>query len=189
MQTADFAVLKISTAISNKPFFVRITDPAMSLDRIFGEAVTTLTNLGQPLEAQQLDQLYHSHQLFSNGKVIQKGDLFRDLSTKIQQVGDQHVHVAELDLVTSHSGGMPISYDQMVEIEHNLLRTRGQSIPGTVLKVGDEMQFTDHGFMDPQPCVVIRFAAKTKKLLIRVGCRDYRWINAAWVLPQGGSLV
>jgi hypothetical protein len=104
-ENSSFAVLKINTALSNKPIFVRITDPTMSVDRIFGEAISTLSNSGKPLESQQLDQLYKQHQLFNNGKVIQKGDLFRDLESKVQQVGEQRVVVAELDLVTSHSGG------------------------------------------------------------------------------------
>jgi len=34
-----------------------------------------------------------------------EGDLFKDLSQKQQSVGEQTVVVAELDLVTSHSGG------------------------------------------------------------------------------------
>ena len=81
-ENTSFAVLKINTALSNKPFFVRITDPDMSIDRIFGEAISTLNNTGRPLEGQQLDQLYKQHQLFSNGRVIQKGDLFKDLTSK-----------------------------------------------------------------------------------------------------------
>jgi hypothetical protein len=98
-------VVKINTALSNKPFFVKITDPTMSIDRIFTEAISTLKNSGKPLESQQLDQLYKAHQIFNEGKVIQKGDLFSDLGKKEQSVGAQKVIVAELDLVSSHSGG------------------------------------------------------------------------------------
>lgn len=98
-------VIKINTALSNKPFFVKITDPTMSIDRIFSEAISTLRNTGRPLESQQLEQLYKQHSIFNNGKVIGKGDLFKDLSQKQQSVGEQTVVVAELDLVTSHSGG------------------------------------------------------------------------------------
>jgi hypothetical protein len=104
-ETNQLSVLKINTALSNKPFFVKISDPNMSIDRIFTEAINTLANTGRALESQQLEQLYKQHQIFNNGRVIQKGDLFRDLGTKIQQVGEQRVSVAELDLVTSHSGG------------------------------------------------------------------------------------
>ena len=104
-ETSNVAVLKINTALSNKPFFVKITDTSMSIDRIFAEAISTLSNTGRPLESQQLEQLYKQHQLFNGGKVISKGDIFKDLESKIQQVGDQTVAVAELNLVTSHSGG------------------------------------------------------------------------------------
>lgn len=105
MSDTNFNVLKISTALSNKPFFVRVTDNNMSVDRIFGEAINTLNNSGRPLEAQQMDQLYKQHQLFQNGRTVQKGDLFKDLTMKVQEIGDQRVNVAEIDLVTSHSGG------------------------------------------------------------------------------------
>ena len=99
-------VVKINTALSNKPFFVKINDPDMSIDRIFSEAIQTLNNTGRPLESQQLQQLYDKHQIFNSGKTIQKGDLFKDLTQSSQTIGAQNVIVAELDLVTSHSGGI-----------------------------------------------------------------------------------
>jgi len=98
-------VMKINTALSNKPFFVKIAEPDMSVDRIFSEAISSLRNSGKPLESQQLEQLYKDHQLFNDGKVISKGDLFKDLTIKSQAVGDQNVVLAEMDLVTTHSGG------------------------------------------------------------------------------------
>ena len=105
MEQANTYVVKINTALSNRPVFIKIEDPDMSIDRIFNEAINTLRNTGRPLESQQLAQLYERHQIFNAGKSIQKGDLFKDLSRKNQVVGDQEVMVAELDLVTSHSGG------------------------------------------------------------------------------------
>lgn len=98
-------IVKINTALSNKPLFIKINDPEMSVDRIFNDAINTLRTTGRPLESQQLTQLYERHQIFNAGKTIQKGDQFKDLSRKNQMVGDQEVMVAELDLVTSHSGG------------------------------------------------------------------------------------
>lgn len=98
-------IVKINSALSNKPFFIKIDDPAISIDTIFNEAISQLKNSGKPLESQQLAQLYEQHQIFNSGKVVQKGDLFTDLIQKKQVVGDQEVKVAELDLVTSHSGG------------------------------------------------------------------------------------
>ncbi len=103
--TEENFVVKINTALSNKPFFVKIGNPDISIDRIFTEAIDTLKNTGRPLEGQQLEQLYNQHQIFNSGKTIQKGDLFSNLSQSIQNVGEQKVVVAELDLVTSHSGG------------------------------------------------------------------------------------
>ena len=97
--------VKISTALSNRPTFVRIGSDDYSLNRVFTEAIATLRGSGKPLEAQQLEQLFAQHKLFNNGKVVQKGDLFKELAQKIEKVGKQEVHVVELDLVSSHSGG------------------------------------------------------------------------------------
>lgn len=102
----DNMVVKINTALSNKPFFVKITDGGFSIDRIFAEAISTLKNTGKPLESQQLEQLFKQHQIFANGKVVQKGDIFRELQTKIQQVGSQSIQLLELDMISAHSGGM-----------------------------------------------------------------------------------
>ncbi len=98
-------VVKINTALSNKPFFVKITDPNMSISRIFSEAISTLRNTGRPLESDQLNQLYEHHQIFNSGNTVQKGDLFKDLSKSSQTVNEQNVTMVELDLVSSHSGG------------------------------------------------------------------------------------
>ena len=105
MNQTNTYVVKINTALSNRPLFIKIEDPDMSVDHIFTEAINTLRNTGRPLESQNLSQLYERHQIFNAGKSIQKGDLFRDLSRNNQVVGEQEVMVAELDLVTSHSGG------------------------------------------------------------------------------------
>ena len=98
-------VVKINTALSNRPFFVKITNPDMSVDRIFSEAISSLQNTGKPLESQQLEELYKEHQIFNKGKLVTKGDLFRGLQRDTQDVGDQIVEIAELDLIISHSGG------------------------------------------------------------------------------------
>lgn len=50
-------VLKINTALSNKPFFMKITDPSFTMDKIFTEAIATLQTSGKPLESKQLDSL------------------------------------------------------------------------------------------------------------------------------------
>ena len=98
-------VVKINTALSNKPFFVKIVDPSMTISRIFSEAISTLRNTGRPLESDQLNQLFEHHQLFNSGKIVQKGEIFKDLSKTTQNVNEQSVTMVELDLVSSHSGG------------------------------------------------------------------------------------
>ena len=101
----DNYVVKINTALSNKPFFVKITDPNMIISRIFSEAISTLRNTGRPLESDQLNQLFQHHQIFNSGKTVQKGELFKDLSATRQSINEQNVTMVELDLVSSHSGG------------------------------------------------------------------------------------
>ena len=98
-------VVKINTALSNKPFFVKIGDSSMTISRIFSEAISTLRNTGRPLESDQLNQLFEHHQIFNSGKIVQKGELFKDLSKTTQKVNEQSVTMVELDLVSSHSGG------------------------------------------------------------------------------------
>ncbi len=98
-------VVKINTALSNKPFFVKIIDPNMTVSRIFSEAISTLRNTGRPLESDQLNQLFEHHQIFNSGKTVQKGELFKDLSATKQNINEQNVTLVELDLVSSHSGG------------------------------------------------------------------------------------
>ncbi len=98
-------VVKINTALSNKPFFVKITDPNMTVSRIFSEAISTLRNTGRPLESDQLNQLFEHHQIFNSGKTVEKGELFKDLSTTKQSINEQNITMVELDLVSSHSGG------------------------------------------------------------------------------------
>jgi len=98
-------VVKINTALSNKPFFVKITDPSMTISRIFSEAISTLRNTGRPLESDQLNQLFEHHQIFNSGKTVQKGEIFRDLSKTTRNVNEQNMTMVELDLVSSHSGG------------------------------------------------------------------------------------
>ena len=63
-QNANY-VVKINTALSNKPFFVKITDPNMLISRIFSEAISSLRNTGRPLESDQLHQLFDHHLIFN----------------------------------------------------------------------------------------------------------------------------
>ena len=84
-------VVKINTALNNKPFFVKITDPDMTVSRIFSEAISSLRNTGRPLESDQLNQPFSHHQIFNSGKTVQKGELFRDLTATNQSVNEQNV--------------------------------------------------------------------------------------------------
>jgi len=97
-------IVKIQSALSNKPTYVRV-DGDMSIDRIFNEAIMNLRNSGMALDANSLEQLYKSHQIFANNLVVDKGQLFSELPTERQMVGDQTIDVLELNLVTSHAGG------------------------------------------------------------------------------------
>jgi hypothetical protein len=102
-------VLKINTALSNKPFFVNVTHlENPSLDTILTEAVSSLKAQGKPLEADQLAQLAEHHQMYNGNKVHTKGTLFNELARVSQNMGDQTVEMAELNLITAHAGGSSI---------------------------------------------------------------------------------
>jgi len=98
-------ILKINTALANKPLFVKLNHD-MSLDAAISEAISTLRNSGKPLEAQQLTQQYERHQIFNHGAAVEKGSLISELFNTESQVGDQIVNITEIDLVTAHSGGI-----------------------------------------------------------------------------------
>lgn len=106
-------ILKICTALSNKPMFVKIESGDMSIDSIIKETISTLRNSGKPLESDQLEQLYNHHQLFNDGKNVNKGDFFNSLQTTIETVSNQDVEVAELSLISAHSGGINILIKQL----------------------------------------------------------------------------
>ncbi len=105
MNTEQNYVVKISTAMSNAPLYIKIADPSMSVDKIVNEAVSSLKSSGKPLEGQQLAQLYLQHQIYNNGKVVQKGNLFTELNKNTQVVNNQPISMVELDFVSSQSGG------------------------------------------------------------------------------------
>lgn len=103
-------VTQINTPLSNKPFYVKITDPTITIERIFSEAIVVLKDTGRPLESQQLDQLSQKHSIFNEGKIIGKKDKYQDIAHKTQTIDGKIVHVLELDLVASHSGGISILF-------------------------------------------------------------------------------
>jgi hypothetical protein len=77
----------------------------MSVDRIISEAIGSLRSAGKPLESQQLEQLYRQHQIYNNGKVVQKGNVFNELTKNAQVVNEQSIAMVELNFVSSQSGG------------------------------------------------------------------------------------
>ena len=98
-------IVKINTALSNRPYFVKINDAHYTVDQVFTEAIKSLKTSGRPLEGTQLEQLYENHQIFNSGKEVQKGELFHELKFQSTMVNNQEVTIAELDLIASHAGG------------------------------------------------------------------------------------
>lgn len=97
-------VVKINTALSNKPYFVKVGSD-MSVNTVMTEAISSLKNTGRPLEATQLEQLYDTHQLFNGGGEIEKGSILSELTSSTKIVGDQSIQLTEIDLIASHAGG------------------------------------------------------------------------------------
>lgn len=98
-------IVKINTALSDKPYFVKVDRSDYSLDQIFTEAVKALKENGNPLESKQLEHLYDTHQMFNAHHTVQKGSLLSDLVGERQVVADQEIQLFEIDLITSHAGG------------------------------------------------------------------------------------
>lgn len=104
-ETQKTYIVKINSALSNKPLFVSISDPKMSVDRIFTEAINSLRNSGKPLQSKELASIYKNHSLFNGHQLIKKGSLFNELANTEQILKNKTIKIAELNLVTSHSGG------------------------------------------------------------------------------------
>lgn len=98
-------IVKINTALANKPFYIKIDHNQMSVDSIISESIKQLTTVGRPLASKQLEKLYLSHQLFCHGTNISKGTLFEELYRNSQEIEGKNVEIAEIDLVARHSGG------------------------------------------------------------------------------------
>lgn len=105
----QICVVKIATALSDKPFFVRISNELSTIEQISTQAIVNLRENGKTFEATQLEDLFKAHQIFNNGKVVQKGDLFTELDSRLHVVNNQAIKMAEIDLISSHSGGMIIT--------------------------------------------------------------------------------
>jgi hypothetical protein len=100
-------ILKINYALSSRPLYVSVEDPAMSMDGIFKEAVQSLADSGRSQESIQLSQLYSEHQIFNESQAeVSKGATFAALETKPMVVQDQTVDYAEVTLSTKHVGGI-----------------------------------------------------------------------------------
>lgn len=98
-------ICKINIALSDKPLYISITDPQMTLDSIFSEAVTSLRDSGRQLESQQLAQLYQDHQVFSKGKLVSKGASWKELEIETRDVQGETINFAEVELIRHHTGG------------------------------------------------------------------------------------
>ena len=98
-------IVKINSALSNQPFYIKIDHQSISVDTIISEAIKNLITAGRPLESKQLESLYKSHHLFNEGKNITKGTLYQDLSKKTDKVQGNAIEIAEIDLIARHSGG------------------------------------------------------------------------------------
>lgn len=99
-------VLKIKSAISEKPTFARVTDEGMTVDSAIHKAIQSLRNNGETLRSKQLEDLYQSHRVFLDGNEISKGDILGDLPSKDTVIKNNEISLIELDLVASHAGGM-----------------------------------------------------------------------------------
>ena len=114
-------VMKICSALSNKPHYIKIDQETFSIDHVITEAIYTLKNMGRPLESSQLEQQYQSHQMYVNGQVLSKGSIFSELSDKMETkiINNQEIQVLNVDLIASHSGGSDVN--KIIDDKKNLI--------------------------------------------------------------------
>lgn len=145
-------VVKIQSAMSNSALYVKIEDPSMSIDQVVSEAIISLRNAGKPLESNQLEQLYHQHQIYSNGKLVQKGNLFNEIKAEQKIVGGDNVNVVSLDFISNQSGG--------AEMQSEVKKEKNQEI---IPQVG--MGVTEILYTDREPFTIIKIISPTRILI------------------------
>jgi len=98
-------VVQINSALGS-PMYINVSQlDNPTINTVVTEAIKTLTTQGKPLEAQQLAQLFEHHQIYNANQVHTKGTLWSALAKTTKSVGDQTVELAQIELVTAHSGG------------------------------------------------------------------------------------
>lgn len=63
MDESPINVLKINIPCSMKSIFIRVDDPNQSIDQIIQKAIVDLENQGKVFEAQQLAELWKTHNI------------------------------------------------------------------------------------------------------------------------------
>jgi ABC-type dipeptide/oligopeptide/nickel transport system ATPase component len=99
-------VLAIKSALSQKPTFMRVDDPNMTLDQAIMGAVQSLNGAGKSVEAQTLKSLYDNHTMLNKDKTVEKGDKLSALTAEPRMVNGTEISVIEIDLITAHAGGL-----------------------------------------------------------------------------------
>jgi hypothetical protein len=99
-------VCKINISLADQPLYVSINDQNMSMDAIMQEAIRSLQESGRAHESQQISQLYKDHDIFSKGKMVGKGTIFKDLNKEERDVNGESINFAEIELIKQHVGGL-----------------------------------------------------------------------------------
>lgn len=98
-------VLCVKSALSNKPTYLKIGSKDVSIDSVITKAISTLSENGNAVSAQQLQQLYDSHAMFNNNTQYEKGTMLSSLKSEKRSLQNGEVEIIELDFVAAHSGG------------------------------------------------------------------------------------
>lgn len=105
MSQEQIYAVAISTPLSNEAKYIKLNDLNLSVDSAISQMIDALKSEGKTLEAEQLSNLYGSHQIFSNNAKVEKGDLFKNLAFSPIQSDGKTIQLIKLDLVAAHSGG------------------------------------------------------------------------------------
>ena len=99
-------VCKLNIALSDNPLYISVNDQDMSINSIMEDAIKSLNDSGRNFESTQLNELYKDHEVTHKGKVLGKGELFKNMSYETREVNNEKVNFIEFDLIKHHVGGL-----------------------------------------------------------------------------------
>lgn len=98
-------LIGIKTPLSSKPKYIKVPSPSISIDAAISNAVQKLREMGNEIEANQLENLYKSHTIIAHDREVSKGELLSSLPKTTKIVGGTEYEYIEILMTERHAGG------------------------------------------------------------------------------------